>query len=282
MKDLNSPYLIKLFGATLQPLCMVMEYCEKGCLYDILKQTKEHTWSRNLSYMKDMAEGITALHELNIVHRDLKSLNLLVTKDWRIKVCDFGLSRHVKTSNMETFTKVRGTVAYCAPEVFSGQGICTTKSDIYSMGIVIWELLFTSMNNNYSEPFSEFGSFLDFQLLVQTTSGLRPNIPPKSPAPIVEIYLACIHSDPDSRPDSLAVSSRINELWGIFEEDKDRFLNDIYDGDIVFAVKDINPVQSNRSTHKPIVINDKTKKFIKSNDKNGKKLKEKKNGEEIN
>lgn len=120
-------------------------------------QTPKQTWSRLLSFARDMAEGISVLHNLDpepIIHRDLKSLNLLVpicrsfccltslkvTKDWRVKVCDFGLSRSVNKGNLETFKKLRGTFAYCAPEVFKGES-CTAKSDIFSMGIVIWELM---------------------------------------------------------------------------------------------------------------------------------------------
>lgn len=63
-----------------------------------------------------------------------------VTKDWRVKVCDFGLSRSVNKGNLETFKKLRGTFAYCAPEVFRGES-CTAKSDVFSMGIVVWELM---------------------------------------------------------------------------------------------------------------------------------------------
>jgi serine/threonine protein kinase len=61
-----------------------------------------------------------------------------------VKVCDFGLSRSVNKGNLETFKKLRGTFAYCAPEVFKGES-CTAKSDVFSMGIVIWELMHVGM-----------------------------------------------------------------------------------------------------------------------------------------
>lgn len=76
----------------------------------IWQNTKEITWKRALSFASDMAEGMAALHghDPPIIHRDLKSLNLLVTKDWRCKVCDFGLSRAMKVCEPYSYIKLSG------------------------------------------------------------------------------------------------------------------------------------------------------------------------------
>jgi len=145
---INSPYTIKFYGASIEPkLCMVMELCEKGSLYDLLnKEATTLDWVRGIHFLRDMAEGVTVLHEHKpaaIIHRDLKSLNLLVTKEYKVKLCDFGLSR-AKQGDMQTFNRLCGTFAYCAPEVFNGEK-STEKSDVFSMGIVIWEVIKTLM-----------------------------------------------------------------------------------------------------------------------------------------
>ena len=100
-------------------------------------------WEQALAYGKGMADGMAVLHGHTppIFHRDMKSLNLLVNKDNIVKVCDFGLSRIVEQPAMVTLKNLRGTLAYCAPEIMAGVQF-SAKSDVYSMGIVIWELIF--------------------------------------------------------------------------------------------------------------------------------------------
>jgi ankyrin repeat protein len=118
---LQHPNLIKFYGWQLRPaMLMVMELCENGSLYDLLN--RKHLpieWSHMLQWALETTLGVRALHTAkpkSIVHRDLKSLNLLIAKDYHVRVCDFGLSRHSTNSNMETLGKLRGTMAYCFPE----------------------------------------------------------------------------------------------------------------------------------------------------------------------
>jgi len=158
---INSPYTVKFYGATVFPyLSLVMEYCEKGSLHDYLKTSEDLAWDLVLEFSSNMAGGIKDLHGHSppIIHRDLKSLNILVTHDLICKVCDFGLSR-LFTNDNKTFTKICGTPAYVAPEIFlsSENAKATSKSDVYSMGIIIWELLNTVMMKKYTAPFSEYG-----------------------------------------------------------------------------------------------------------------------------
>jgi len=178
-----------------------MELCERGSLYDVLNKTpKELTWKRAVDFASDMVEGMAVLHSHipQIIHRDLKSLNILVTKNWKCKVCDFGLSRHVQ-GDMKTFGRLCGTFAYASPEVFSG-GKATDKSDIFSMGIVLWELLNTAANGKYEQPYAEYNFSMDFQIIVQTAQGLRPSIPPGAQMDFVELFNQCVEGDPSVRP----------------------------------------------------------------------------------
>jgi serine/threonine protein kinase len=124
MSSVHHPNIVHFYGASFKPkLCMVMEYCARNSLFNCLKdETIDIGWDRAIQLMKETTLGINALHtnEPMIMHRDLKSLNLLVTDDWKIKVADFGLSRFDTAEALETLKQMRGTFAYCAPESYFG------------------------------------------------------------------------------------------------------------------------------------------------------------------
>lgn len=89
--------------------------CERGSLFHYLNNPKEPIgWKEGLTFMDQTVKGLLALHSHNppIMHRDLKSLNLLVTGDMKIKLCDFGLSRFNTVDNVQTLQRIRGTYAY--------------------------------------------------------------------------------------------------------------------------------------------------------------------------
>jgi hypothetical protein len=145
LSSVRGPYIVKFFGACVEPTpCLVMEYCARKSLCHILKDEKiEFRWDDFINFSTAIVKGIQTLHNHNppIFHRDLKSLNILVTKDWVPRVCDFGLSRFRTAQNMSTFNRIRGTMAYCAPESFKGVPY-SAKGDIYSLGILFWEMLY--------------------------------------------------------------------------------------------------------------------------------------------
>lgn len=227
LTSVRSPHIVKFYGASIEPkLSMVMEYCSRGSLYHVLNNNQLNlTWELSLDFCKQMAQGMNELHNWTpspIVHRDLKSLNLLVTKDWRIKICDFGLSRFTGGNNLDTFKKLCGTFAYCAPEIFNG-GSFTDRSDVYSMGIVIWEILNRTIKGKYEQPYSEFNLVYDFQIIVQASQGLRPTIHESTPSSLKELIQKCTHVDPNCRPTAKDVVKYLNE---VIEKYKNEYKND--------------------------------------------------------
>merc|ERR1712137_1078969 len=227
MSSLRSPHVVFFYGATTQPsLCMVLEFCAKGALYDVLNDMKEDiTWPIVFKASIDTIKGLLCLHNWKpqIVHRDMKSLDLLVDENWSVKVSDFGTSRFTSGDGVDTKTlsKLRGTYAYCAPEVYFGKDY-TPKSDIYSLGIILWEMAFRCITGTYGQPFSEFKQIVfDFQIIVQSAKkDVRPTIPSNCPAPYASLINRCWHKDPDQRPTTEETFAELRRLQGVYGDEK--------------------------------------------------------------
>jgi len=223
MSAIRSKYVVYFHGAVLEPkLCMVMEYCSRGSLYHVI--TNENYvigWDKVFRFAIETAKGIDQLHNADpqIVHRDLKSLNLLVNEKWEVKVCDFGLSRFNTGSNLETLVKMRGTFAYCAPEVYFGEQF-STKSDVYSIGMVFWELVTRCILGRYERPFAEFKNLhFDFQIIIQTAKkGLRPTIPETCPEGWKQLIRDCFDHSTEKRPSCREILTRLDELYKDWQE----------------------------------------------------------------
>lgn len=111
------------------------ELFSRGSLQNVLTQARiksELTWERRLRMAIDACLGIIYLHHLNIIHRDIKSGNLLVDTNWRVAVADFGLSI---IGERESGTA--GTTGYMAPELINGSE-ATQATDVFSFGMVLW------------------------------------------------------------------------------------------------------------------------------------------------
>jgi len=217
MSTIQSPYIVFFFGAVLEPkLCMVMELCELGSLYHVMNDPKiDFDWGRVLNMSKQMTKGIDCLHthKPQILHRDFKSLNIMVNTQLMCKVGDFGLSRFNTDTQKETLAKMRGTFAYCAPEVYRGEPF-STAADIFSLGIVLWELVVRCIKREYQRPYQEFPNLcFDFQIIIQTAKkGLRPTIPPSTPEDLADLMRRCWAPDTSTRPDCASIITTLEKL----------------------------------------------------------------------
>uniref|UniRef100_A0A8R7U0Q3 Protein kinase domain-containing protein n=1 Tax=Triticum urartu TaxID=4572 RepID=A0A8R7U0Q3_TRIUA len=144
MKKLRHPNIILFMGAVVsqQPLCIVTEFLPRGSLFQLLQNNiGKLDPRRRVNMAIDIARGMNYLHTSipTIVHRDLKSPNLLVDKNWNVKVADFGLSR-LKLETFLTTKTGKGTPQWMAPEVLRSEP-SNEKSDVFSYGVVLWELV---------------------------------------------------------------------------------------------------------------------------------------------
>ncbi|MQL73837.1 hypothetical protein Taro_006222 [Colocasia esculenta] len=146
MKRVRHPNVVLFMGAvTKRPhLSIVTEYLPRGSLYRLINRASAGEVldkRRRLRMALDVAKGVNYLHCLNppIVHWDLKTPNLLVDKNWAVKVCDFGLSRF-KANTFISSKSVAGTPEWMAPEFLRGEPT-NEKSDVFSFGVILWELV---------------------------------------------------------------------------------------------------------------------------------------------
>ncbi|KAL2960307.1 hypothetical protein AAZX31_17G032600 [Glycine max] len=207
MKRLRHPNILLYMGAVTSPqrLCIVTEFLPRGSLCRLLhRNTSKLDWRRRVHMALDIARGVNYLHHCNppIIHRDLKSSNLLVDKNWTVKVGDFGLSRLKHETYLTTKTG-RGTPQWMAPEVLRNEP-SDEKSDVYSFGVILWEIATEKIpwdNLNSMQVIGAVG-FMNQRLEIPK------NVDPRW-ASIIE---SCWHSDPACRPTFPELLDKLKEL----------------------------------------------------------------------
>ncbi len=119
---------------------IVMEYIEGQTLKQLLKKRGNLTLSEAIDIMLQLTDGMAHAHDSYIIHRDLKPQNIMIQDDGQIKITDFGIAMALNSTQLTQTNSVMGSVHYLPPEQAAGKG-STIKSDIYSMGIIFYELL---------------------------------------------------------------------------------------------------------------------------------------------
>ncbi|KAL4150310.1 hypothetical protein PRNP1_009714 [Phytophthora ramorum] len=194
MSVLRHPNICRLLGACMDPphRALVVELLQRGSLWGVLRMNRKSIDQEMRSrFIYDTAKGMSYLHhfERPILHRDLKSPNLLVDKNFNIKLSDFGLAR-VK-AHVQTMTGNCGTVQWMAPEVLGNQKY-TEKADVFSFGIVIWEIVTGEC------PYDGMSQIQ--AALGVLNRNLRPNIPRECPPFFSRLMKACWNRQPELRP----------------------------------------------------------------------------------
>lgn len=240
MASLRHPNIVQFLGVCLMPPCypaIITEWCGRGSVYDVLNAAQHSSggqlaqylsWKRRVKMAYDTARGMLYLHNhkpRSIIHRDLKSPNLLVANDWTIKVADFNLSRlaeehsgggggafgsSVHASGLEGPNNAR----WLAPETIKGEPF-TTASDVFSFGNVMWEFMFWNI------PWKGVGNW---QIALQVQAGKRPPVDVSKMPSVdlskdmasVEGYIAtmkaCWSQNPEERPQFAQIASQLRQL----------------------------------------------------------------------
>lgn len=198
MSKIRHPNIVLFLGVciTTNDLYLVSEYLPRGDLETLLGNSKyDASLFRRLRMAKDAALGMNWLHcsKPQFIHRDLKTSNLLVDENGGVKVCDFGLSQiRNQGERLRDNDFAKGTPLWMAPEVMQFQDF-DEKCDIYSFGIVLWEIL------TRSHPYEHHQSFESFKEAVCVLNE-RPSIPKNIEISLSKLIQSCWHPNPSYRP----------------------------------------------------------------------------------
>eukprot|EP00755_Sulcionema_specki_P001356 Sspe_Gene.116776::Locus_106519_Transcript_1_1_Confidence_1.000_Length_1470::g.116776::m.116776 len=201
MSELRSQYIVQYYGATYNEethrLHVYMEYVEGGSLGAMVRRLREplHEDAAR-QYMRMIIDGVAFLHAENVIHRDLKGDNILVSNGL-VKLADFGTSRKARDLHNMSLraSTIIGTPLWMAPEVIRADGY-GTPADIWSLGCVLVEIL--NRGKPVWHPFDN--QFQAMMTIGQWAKPLPPNIPESLSDPCLELLRACLNPNPAKRP----------------------------------------------------------------------------------
>ena len=182
---------------------LVMEFMENGSLYDLLhNETMIIDGEVIFPILQDIARGARVLHAADpkVIHGDLKAANVLVDGRFRAKIADFGLSAKKK------YMGACGTPYWMAPELLRKDSVNTAESDVYSFGIILYELY------SRKDPYDREDPAKVLSEIVNTKINKRPPVPEGCPSRIAEIMKECIDGNPEKRPSFEEIDMRIMRL----------------------------------------------------------------------
>lgn len=186
--------IVQFYGAVVDPkcCCLVTEYAPHGSLYSFLQKPEaaELNFSQIIYWARDIAVGISYLHNeapIKVIHRDLKSKNVVIGSDYTLKICDFGASRFLAETATMTLA---GTYPWMAPELIKGKP--TGEScDTYSFGVVLWELIIQDI---------PFRGLEGYQVAINVVEKKeRPLLPDCIPEMMHELIDSCWDQNPKDR-----------------------------------------------------------------------------------
>ncbi|KAG0264758.1 hypothetical protein DFQ27_001030 [Actinomortierella ambigua] len=201
LQQLRHRYIIQYFESLEHDghTYILMDLAEKGSLAGAIARGEVMDWPTKTRIAHEIARGLEYIHCRDILHRDLKTANVLLTRFMEVKLCDFGLAK-VKTISASSSSAAstggfKGTLRWAAPEALDVRPKYSKKSDVYALGMVMW-----AMAANYPEPFHDQQDNMVVAMLVR--SGEREEIPKDTPAEYHSWIKTCWHQDPEQRPNA--------------------------------------------------------------------------------
>lgn len=216
---------------------LIYEYIENGSLYSWLHESMNGNlnWKTRLRIAIDVANGLQYIHEHTrprVVHKDIKSSNILLDSNMRAKIANFGLAK----SGCNAITMhIVGTQGYIAPE-YLADGVVSTKMDIFSFGVVLLELISGKEAINEEEGkvlWSSVGGILEGseERKVRRVREwmdpvlLQDSLSMESVMSVMAIAIACLHKDPTKRPSMVDIVYALSKSDDLFFDISDDTLS---------------------------------------------------------
>ena len=209
LKQLKHPHIVRLYGTGKHrgtPF-IAMEYIDGESLDKILARRRRIDWDVVVSYGKHLCDALQHAHDKGIIHRDLKPSNLMVTQDGVLKLTDFGIAKDTDVTALTGQNSTIGTAAYMSPEQCRGDKALGPKSDLYSLGVCIYELL-TGV-----KPFVAENTVEMFLKHVNETPVRPRRLVPDVPVWMDNLVMFCLEKNKENRPlDAATVGKMLEEI----------------------------------------------------------------------
>ncbi|KAL8003329.1 putative protein kinase [Plasmopara halstedii] len=194
---LRHPNIVQFLGSASVPLrfCLVYEFMDGGTLSSVLR-AKLMCSINFFRLTNDVARGMTYLHQNSIIHRDLKSSNVLLDGKGTAKISGFGHSCIMEWGHTADLTVETGSYKWMAPEIIRHEPY-SRKADVYSFAIIMWQLLTKDIPYKRQTPMQTAIAVAEHRM--------RPALPRNTPSKVAELVEHCWNPDPTRRPDFSAI-----------------------------------------------------------------------------
>jgi tRNA A-37 threonylcarbamoyl transferase component Bud32/ankyrin repeat protein len=199
----HSEYLVRIPGICLESdsYALILEYMTGGSLKQFLQNPESGSWSVRYQIAIDVGAGLSYLHKQNIFHGDLKSPNILLDYQFKAKLSDFGFSA-LKALSVAFSLDKEGSVRWMAPELFDENPTHTKQCDIYSYGVILWEI--TSRKRPYHSMRRE-------KIPLWISQGKREEIPQDTPPSMAKLIAKCWDGRAEERPTAEEAAKTLRE-----------------------------------------------------------------------
>lgn len=241
VSNLSHPNIVEVYdvGEEDGNYYIVMEYIEGKTLKQQLQKRGALTLTEVLDIMGQLADGLSHAHEAYIIHRDIKPQNIMIEDNGLIKITDFGIATAINSTQLTQTNSVMGSVHYLPPEQASGKG-STIKSDIYSLGILMYELLAGSV------PFKgDTAVEIALKHMKEKIPSIRKQNP-TIPQSVENIILKATAKNPKNRYDT--VKDMYKDLQTVMDRQNEKRLVYEYPENDLEETKVITPIQKQPKT----------------------------------
>ena len=210
LATLSHPNLLKIFEVELkaEPPYIVTEYLDGDDLWTLVAKERYPSHLESKRFVKELAYALAALHEKNIVHRDIKAANVFREKNGKFKLMDLGLARPLEETRLTDQGSVLGTLNYMPPEVLRGYD-ANPASDVYQFGLVVHEV----MTGDRLQGVDEKGDFSPGMLDLDLWGAREPN--EDLPVEFRQLVSTCCQKEVSKRPQNGAeLLKLVEELFG--------------------------------------------------------------------